>query len=114
MKKHLIYIIFLTFSLLMLGFIFSSLNKVKSDIYTLISLDSNESAILESMQSKNAKNIMFLSSDFKLLQELSSSEIFSEFKLTYDIDQKFLTALNNTSLATINRKIFNQILFFIN
>lgn len=111
MKKHLIYIIFLTFSLLMLGFIFSSLNKVKSDIYTLISLDFNESVILESMQSKNAKNIMFLSSDFKLLQELSSSEIFSEFKLTYDIDQKFLTALNNTSLATINRKIFNQILY---
>lgn len=111
MKKHLIYTIFLAFTLLMLGLIFSSFDKVKSDIYTLISLDSNELAILESMQSKNAKNIMFLSSNIKLLQELSSSEIFSEFKLIYDIDQKFLTALNNTSLATINRQIFNQILY---
>lgn len=110
MKKQLTYLIFTAFSLLMLGFILSSLSSVKSDVYTLISLDSNESAILESLQSKNAKNIMFLSSNFELLKEISSSEIFSEFKLTYDIDESFLEILKSFSLSTINRDIFSQIL----
>lgn len=109
-NKLFVYLIFIFSAFAMLGFVFSSLDKVKSDVYTLISMESNSSLILESMQKKNSHNIMFLSSNLELLKELSSSELFSEFELTYDLDSPFLSALELCSISTIDRKTYNQIL----
>lgn len=109
-NKKSIYIIFTILSILMLCIVLISFGKIKSDVYTLISLDSKDAYILESIQKRESKTIMFLSSNLDLLKSFEENHLFKEFHLKQDITDKFLENLKISSLATINTKIYNMII----
>ena len=106
MSKKSTYTIFAILSLILLFIVLSSLDRIKSDVYTLISLDSKDSYILESMQKRESQNIMFLSSNLDLLKSFENNPLFKEFHLKQNITDKFLENLKNSSLATLNSQIY--------
>lgn len=106
MSKKSTYTIFAILSLILLFIVLSSLDRIKSDVYTLISLDSKDSYILESIQKRESQNIMFLSSNFDLLKSFENNPLFKEFHLKQNITDKFLENLKNSSLATLNSQIY--------
>ena len=110
MNKKFIYTIFTISSLLMLWVVLGSFDKIKSDVYTLISLDSNDAYILESIQKRESKTIMFLSSNIDLLQSFQNNPLFKEFHLKQNITDDFLEKLKLSSLATMNSRIYNMLI----
>lgn len=105
-----IYLIFFIAAITMLGLIISSVDKIRSDIGSLVLLKLDQSVVLENIQKRNSNNILFLSSNLALLDSFAKNPLFKEFLLKYNDTSSFKDILKVSSLATMNYETYMQII----
>ncbi|QCD52718.1 putative membrane protein [Campylobacter sp. RM16192] len=117
MKKISIFILFASIFLVSVFYIFVNINRLETDIFSLINFkdNQNEQLVLKSMQDDLSNEFLLVSDSKEFMKSTeilaNKTGLFEKFSATVDIDtKKYLDDLGRLKLALLNRSAVDKII----